>query len=215
MEEKTLKIDELLHTLRKRLKIIILVTLAITAFSAVFAFTKMKPKYYAVTKVFVGKDGESKNYSTSEIDTYKALMATYMDLIRTEDVIAKALKDSGIKKSPKAVLSSMELAPNQSSPILAIKVSGISEEDAKATTLALLKGFENITQEVLSTAKIDVIDSTKSYTVMPNQKKVCIIGFIVGLIISLGIVFLLDYLDNTIETTEELEELLSLPVIGI
>ncbi|MPQ42286.1 YveK family protein [Clostridium tarantellae] len=215
MEEKTLKIDELLYTIKKRYKIIILVTASMTILATLFAFFKMKPQYFATTKVFVGRVGDSKNYSTSELETYKTLMSTYVDLIRTEDVVAKALNDSGIKKSAKAVLGSMQLAPNEASPILTIKVIGTSEKDARVTTEALLKGFDNITKEVLTTAKIDVIDSTKTYTVMPNRKKVLIMGFIVGLIISLGVVFVLDYLDNTIKTTEELEELLNLPVVGI
>ena len=41
------------------------------------------------------------------------------------------------------------------------------------------------------------------------------IAFIVGLMASVGLAFLLEYLDNTVKKEEDVENLLGLPVLGI
>ena len=40
------------------------------------------------------------------------------------------------------------------------------------------------------------------------------IAFVVGLMASVGLAFLLEYLDNTIKTEQDIEKLLGLPVLG-
>ena len=40
------------------------------------------------------------------------------------------------------------------------------------------------------------------------------IAFVVGLMLSVGIAFLLEYLDNTVKSEQDIEKLLGLPVLG-
>lgn len=42
-----------------------------------------------------------------------------------------------------------------------------------------------------------------------------LIAFFIGLMVSVGIAFLLEYLDNTVKTQEDVEKLIGVPVIGI
>ncbi|MDF2903474.1 MAG: capsular polysaccharide biosynthesis protein, partial [Bacillus sp. (in: firmicutes)] len=47
-----------------------------------------------------------------------------------------------------------------------------------------------------------------------NQNRTIMISFVLGLIIGIGLVLLLDSLDDSIKSEYEVEELLGLPVIG-
>ncbi|MGL5244560.1 MAG: YveK family protein [Sarcina sp.] len=214
MEEKTLNISEILYSIRKRVKWVIFSIVFMTLISTLLAFILLKPKYYATTKVFVGKNDGSKDYNNNEIDSYKQLTATYMDLVKTEDFIEEALKETGSDKTVGAVLGSLQLTASNVSPTMNIKVAGTNEEDARNTIDVVVKAFENITKNTITTAKIDVIDKTKTFTVKSNKGKFLFIGIILGVILSLGIIFVLDYLDNTIKSKKDLEELLKLPIIG-
>jgi len=40
------------------------------------------------------------------------------------------------------------------------------------------------------------------------------IAFLLGLMISVGLAFLLEFMDNTFKTKEQLEQILGIPVIG-
>ena len=51
--------------------------------------------------------------------------------------------------------------------------------------------------------------------VSPNKKMNIAIAFLLGLMVSLGLVFLLEYLDNTYKNKEQLEKELDIPVIGV
>ena len=50
--------------------------------------------------------------------------------------------------------------------------------------------------------------------VSPNKKMNIAIAFLVGLMVSVGLVFLLEYLDNTYKNKEQLEKDLGIPVLG-
>lgn len=51
--------------------------------------------------------------------------------------------------------------------------------------------------------------------IKPNKLLNILIAFVAGLMASLGLVFLLEYLDNTVKTSSDIEKLLGIPVLGI
>jgi capsular polysaccharide biosynthesis protein len=50
--------------------------------------------------------------------------------------------------------------------------------------------------------------------VKPKPMMNIIVAFIIGLFIAIGIVFIVEYLDDTIKTTEDVEKYLGLTVLG-
>ena len=74
--------------------------------------------------------------------------------------------------------------------------------------------FESIVGEYIVNSNIEILDYPKSRTIMTNKKKVILVGVIAGLVIALGVIFILDYLDNSIKNKKELEKILPIPVIG-
>ena len=50
--------------------------------------------------------------------------------------------------------------------------------------------------------------------VSPNKKLNIAIAFLLGLMVSVGLSFLLEFLDNTYKNKEQLEKDLEIPVIG-
>jgi len=64
---------------------------------------------------------------------------------------------------------------------------------------------------------VQVIDTAKaSHTpIRPNVKKNITMALIVGNMVGIGIVLLIELLDNTIKTPEQVQQYLKLPVIGM
>ncbi len=69
----------------------------------------------------------------------------------------------------------------------------------------------------LQTANARVVD--KAYTpknpVKPKKKLIVVIAALLGLMVSCGIAFLLEMLNNTIRSTRDIEDKLNLPVLGV
>lgn len=69
----------------------------------------------------------------------------------------------------------------------------------------------------LQTANARIVDQafTPEAPVKPKKKLIVAVAMLMGLLISCGIAFLLEMLNNTIRTTRDVEEKLNLPVLGV
>ena len=93
MDEKTLNINELLYVLKKRFKLIIMCVLTFTLFAGLYATFKMYPIYTASVKIFAGKDEQIQgNYSSNELDSYKTLINSYIEILKTDDFMNKVIQ---------------------------------------------------------------------------------------------------------------------------
>ncbi|MBW8012038.1 MAG: polysaccharide biosynthesis tyrosine autokinase [Chloroflexi bacterium] len=87
----------------------------------------------------------------------------------------------------------------------------------RATYANLLQSYETLRiTEAQSAPIVELVEPAQLRTtpIRPRPVQNTILGFVVGLMIAGGIVFLIEYLDDTIKNPEEVAKLLELPVIG-
>ena len=103
--------------------------------------------------------------------------------------------------------------------IVAIQIKYKSKNQQEAVDV-----LKNITEQFIITSKelvpngnVRVIEEVEfpENPVSPNKKMNIAIAFLLGLMVSLGLVFLLEYLDNTYKNKEQLEKELDIPVLGV
>lgn len=70
--------------------------------------------------------------------------------------------------------------------------------------------------EVMQPTDVQVIDIAVAplKPISPNKKMNVVIGGILGLVIGLGAAFILEYMNNTVKTVEDVKKYLDLPVLG-
>ena len=106
MEEQVISISEIIDAVKKRWKIIALTTVLATLVSGIFSFFVISPTYEASTKIFIGKEGaESEGYNSSDVSMYQNLIKTYSELIKTKDLVNKAIDNSEYDLSVNSVLN--------------------------------------------------------------------------------------------------------------
>lgn len=93
----------------------------------------------------------------------------------------------------------------------------VNQVNAELYTFLLEKQQEASIAEASTISNAEVIDRavTPLKPVGPNKRKNLALGFILGLMLGIGLVFLLDYMDQTIKTSEDVKEKLGLNVFGI
>lgn len=82
----------------------------------------------------------------------------------------------------------------------------------------LLQSYENIRlAEAQSTSNIVVVEeATQPETpIRPRTVQNTLLGALVGLMLSIGVVFLIEYLDDRIRSPEQIDKVLKLPVVGL
>ncbi|WP_300382373.1 Wzz/FepE/Etk N-terminal domain-containing protein [Clostridium sp.] len=218
MEEKLISIEEVIRTLKKRKKLIVIITLLFTLSSAAISLFVIKPKYEANTKFFIGKEatGENQNYSQSDVIMYQTLMKTYCEVIKTNDLILKAVEDANLNLKAEEALEQLTVITIADTQILEVKFKSENAKESRDLIEKITKEFINISKELYPNANIKILQKVTlpEKPVSPNKKINIAIGFLLGLMVSVGLAFILEFLDKTIKTKGQLEKEFDIPVIG-
>lgn len=218
-EEITLDLRDLFIILRKRVKLIAAITIACTLVSAVLSFFVIKPTFEARTSIIVGKPqtGETK-LENNDVVMYQKLIKTYAVIAKSERVAQNASVKLGIKYTPKEIQNMVSVTPQQDTQILEIKAENNDPKEAAAIIDAVTSAFVEESKASFPTGgTIEVLDRAKvpENPIKPKKALNVAIAFFLGLMVSVGLVFVLEYMDKTIKTEEDIEKYLNLPVIGI
>lgn len=212
-----ISISEILDSLKKRWKLIVVITLCATLLSGVVSFFVLKPQYEATTKVFIGKEeGAEQGYNQSDVIMYKQLMKTYLETVKTKDLIGRALEDVKTELEVKEVLAGLTVTNVTDTQILEIKFKGKNPEEARDIVAAVTGEFINTSKTLVANGNVRVIEEVvvPENPVSPNKKMNIAIAFILGLMVSVGLCFLLEFMDNTFKSKEQLEREIDIPVLG-
>lgn len=219
MEEQVISISEIFEALKKRWILIVSITLVATLISGVLSFFVIKPTYETSTKVFIGKEeSNQEGYNTNDIQMYQKLLQTYAETIKTNEVVQAAINSTNnTDLTVPEVKGALTVTPVSDTQILQIKYQNKSPEVAKEILEGITNEFVILAKELVPNGNVRVIEAVQlpENPVAPNKKMNVAIAFLLGLMVSVGLVFLIEYLDNTFKSKEELERELDIPVVGI
>lgn len=220
-EEITLDLKEFFVILRKRVKIIATITLIATIITAILSFLVIKPTYEATLSVFIGKTSDSKedrvSYDNSDIMMYQKLVKTYAKIATSSDIAEKTAVEINKNLTGKDIEDMVKVTPQQDTQILDIKVQNKDPKEAKEIVEKLTTIFIAKAEKVIPNGNIQILDKAKvpKNPVKPNKKLNVAIAFFLGIMVSVGIVFVMEYMDNTLKTQEDVERYLEIPVLGM
>ena len=218
MEEQVISLSEIFEALKKRWIMIVAITLTATIISGVISFFVIDPVYEASTKVFIGKEeSDDAAYNSSDINMYQQLLQTYAQAIKTKDLVNRAISGlSSDELEASSVVDALTVNPISSTQILEIKYKSKDAEEAKDVLKGITDEFIVTAKELVPNGNVRVIEEVElpENPVSPNKKMNIAIAFLLGLMVSVGLVFLLEYLDNTYKNKEQLEKDLGIPVLG-
>ena len=140
----------------------------------------------------------------------EAMLSTYQSLRQELEFekrdLAKTIAgfDEKLEEVPEAEL---ELA----------KRTRVHKVNAELYNFLLQKQQEASIAEASTISSVEIIDPalTPKQPIKPNKEKNLALGLILGVMLGIGMVFLLDYMDQTIKTSDDVKDKLGLNVFGI
>lgn len=214
MEDKTLDIQDLFYVLKRRYKVIVICMLLCLVAGGAMTY-KMKPSYTAKVKIFASRNEQMQANSSDELKSNASLMATATQFIKTEDFMNKVVDKAKLNVNPTSLVGGLVFNIAQDAPIMDISYTAQDADTAKKVIKTMSSEFEVGVKEVIPNIHTKVIDSVKVMPRMPNKKKVIIVALMAGIILGVGVVLVLDYLDDRVRKKEDIEKLLEIPVIGV
>lgn len=218
IEIQSINLSEIFEALKKRWIIIVAITLSTTLVAIILSFFIIRPTYEASTKVFIGKETSNlEAYSNNDIQMYQKLLQTYSETVKTNEVIQTAINNTNANLTVKDVKNNLTVTPISDTQILQIKYKSKNSEEAELVLRNITNEFIVLAKELVPNGNVRVIESVQlpEIPIAPNKKLNIAISFLLGLIMSIGTVFVLEYLDNTFKTKESLEKELEIPVVGL
>lgn len=225
MNNEMLTIKDVLEILKKRVIIIATIVAISTITAGIFSWFVIKPVYKSSTKLFIGKEGkqqgstitEGGEYQSSEVQMYQNLMKTYAEIIKSPDLVERALYEAKLDLEVDAVLNGIEVIPQDKSQIMEVTFKIGNPYDAQKVLEAVNEEFMKTSKKLISNATIEVIIEPKvpANPISPNKKMNLVVAFMAGLMFSVGLSLFLEYLDNSVKTPQDIEKLLGITVIGM
>ena len=213
-----LDIKELIHIIRKHALIIISFTLVAIFLSGLVSIFFMDKVYESSTTLIVSKQkgGKDNDLQVSDINLARNLVETYSVIIKSNRVLESVLSEMNLNMSLDKLKSKIKVSAEGNTEIIRITVEDTLPERAKDIANTLANVFIKEVNTLLKMENVQVIDKAKAphSTIRPKLFiNVTVAGFI-GLMIGLGFILLMEYLDNTLKTPEDIYKYMQLSVIG-
>ncbi|APM40308.1 YveK family protein [Clostridium kluyveri] len=219
-EEITLDLKDFYYILKKRRMLIIIVTLACTLAAGIFSFFIIKPTYEASATIIVGKPkaDEKSNTQYNDVMMYQNLVKTYAKIAASNTVMESACNKLKGAIDIEHLKKSVTATPQDNTQILEIKAQSKDPKQAVNIINVVVQAFVSESARVFPTGgDIQIMDKAQFPDKPVKPKKVLnmAVAFFVGLMASVGISFMLEYMDSTIKTEEDIARYLDMPVIGV
>ncbi|MFT9849099.1 YveK family protein [Aneurinibacillus sp. REN35] len=220
-QEETMNVQEVVTTLRKRFWMIVLVTLFFVAASAGITYLFMTPVYQAKAELLVNKSqvGEKAgSISRNDIESNLQLIETYSVVMKSPRVMDKVAQKMGEPDQSAALTRQINVSAVKDSQVISIEAKDPDPQRAAKVVNTVSETFQQEIKNIMKVDNVQILTTAKANAIGgPVQPKPLVnlaVAFIVGLIFSVALAFLLEYLDNSLKTEEDIEKHLGLPVIG-
>lgn len=218
--EETISLKELFQTLRKRASLIIMITLLAVMASGVISYFFLTPIYQASTQILVNqsKDEQQTLYNSNQVQTNLQLINTYNVIMKSPAILELVKNELNLEMSVSELNGKISVQSEQNSQVVNVIVQDKDAELAASIANTTVTVFQQEIQKIMNVdnvsilAKAEVVDNQSP--IKPQPLLNIAIALVVGLMVGIGIAFLLEYLDNTIKTEQDIERLLELPVLG-
>ena len=218
MEEMEIDLKEYLDIIWSKKWLILGITLLATLISGLVSFFVLQPVYEASTTIMIGKSNTSEqSIKYDDVMLNQKLVNTYSEIIKSNTVLEEVVSNLKLGQSATQLKENVTVNPIGDTEIIEIKVN--NSDPVLATNIAndlSEVSMENV-KEIMKIDNVQVIDRAEvpNDPVKPNEIMNIIIAAVLGFMIGIGIVFLREYLDNTITSPNDIEKYLDLSVIGV
>ncbi|WP_066070653.1 YveK family protein [Neobacillus soli] len=218
--EETISLKELLETLKKRLLLIVSITLIAAIASGVVSYFFLTPIYQASTQILVNQaKSEQSVYSPSEVQTNLQLINTYNVIIKSPAILDIVVDELDLNMTASQLNGKITVGSEKDSQVVNVAVQDpdakVAAQIANKTAEVFKKEIANImnVNNVSILAKADV--SENPAPIKPRPALNVAIAIVVGLMAGVGLAFLLEYFNNTIKNEQDVEKILGLPILGV
>lgn len=217
-DEIEIDVLEVLYNLKKKLWIVLTVTLLCGSIAGVFAGVVMNPVYTSTSKMLV-LTKETTLSSLADLQMGSQLAHDYRILIESRPVLEKVLEDCGLSgiMEYEQLRKKMTIENLDNSRILSISIEDNDPEQAKLLVDTIANASADYIAASMEITPPKIIENGEIPTEKssPSVMKFILVGTLVGLLAMAGTVTVQTILNDTIQCEEDIQKYLDVSALAV
>ncbi|GAA4707921.1 YveK family protein [Brevibacillus fulvus] len=216
---ETIDVSAIAKVLRKRVRLILLVVTLSVAISGWISFFVLAPQYEAKATFVVQGNSQGEDSLYNDIRANQELVKTYGAIIRSNRIAEEVIQSLQLPLTPEQLLKKIRVQETEQSLVTTIRV--IYGDPATAARIAngIAESFKRNVGQIMKVDNVTILDEAnpegKAVQIFPQPWLYVAVVFFLSLLGSIGFSFFLEYLDQTIRSEEQIEQVLAIPVLGV
>lgn len=194
---------------------------AVIVFVCTFLF--VTPKYESSAMFYVNNNSISvgdvslSSITSSDITASKNLVNSYIVILRTRESLNDVIDYAGVNRTYKEVREMISAVSVNDTEIFEVVVSSSDPEEAEKIASAIAYILPKRISSIIEGTSAKVVDSAvlPSKPSSPSYTMNTVLGFALGLILSVGIIVLQELFDVTIRTEEDIGHVSKHPILAV
>lgn len=216
--KETISIHDMVRTLKRRWKFIVLTTLCVVLISAAISYFALTPIYQASTQILVNQKDAKQQLDVTQLSSNVNLINTYSVIIKSPAILEKVIENLNLTENVKQINEKITIDNTQNSQVFSLTVEDRNPVMATKIANSVSETFQKEIPNIMNVDNVSILAKAEfekhPAPVKPNPLLNMALACVVGLMTGIGLAFLLEFMDSTLKDDHDIEEYLGLPVLG-
>ena len=203
----------------KKVKILLIVAI-FTLIGIIYTIGFVTPMYTSSTTLVLATSESSttqaNTITTTDVTLNSKLVSTYSELVKSKNVTRQVISNLGIDIKEEDLRNNITVTSVKNTELIEIAITNEYAANASKIANEMAKVFTQKVSEIYNINNVHVVDEAEISEIPSNinhTKDIIIFAFI-GVVVSVVYVLIVNMLDTTIKTSEEVEKQFKVPVLA-
>lgn len=206
--KEEISFKELYSMLKKKWMLIVNLTLVGLLGLGFYTFFIATPEYSSTTQLLVNRTQQADAIQRSDIDTNVQLINTYKDIVKGPVILDEVREELNLDMSHNALSEQITISNEANSQVFSIRVTDTNPYNAANISNTTAVVFQENLDALMNVDNVSIISQAEPNLtpISPNHIFNLAVGVALGGMIGIGIAFLIEYLDNTVNDEKYIVE---------
>ncbi len=213
----TIDLKDLFDYYKSKLGVVILFVALVGILGCLYGLFIQKPMYKSSTSIVLISEAKDNSQLTyNDVSVNQNLVSTYSEIVKSKRVLSQVINNLNLNYTYGALSNNIEVSSVTGTQIIKITVTDENSKTAMKVANEIGKVFAKEIPELYNISNVNILDTAEqpssAYNV--NITKQSAISLLAGLVLGLGVVFVMYYFDRTVKNASQIEDKLKLPVLA-